>query len=38
VQLPGVFGGTDGDARLLAVAFARGETADLAVPYLRVGE
>jgi len=38
VQLPGVLTGADGDSRLLAVAFARGETAALAVPYLRVGE
>lgn len=38
VQLPGAFSGADGDARLLAVAFDRGETGALAVPYLRVGQ
>jgi hypothetical protein len=35
VLLPGVFSGTDDEVALLALAFARGESAALAVPYVR---
>lgn len=35
VPLPGVFSGTDADVALLALGFARGEPAALAVPYAR---
>jgi hypothetical protein len=38
VPLPGVFGGTDQDIALLALGFARGEPASLAVPYARRGD
>jgi hypothetical protein len=35
VPLPGIFGGTDVEVALLALAFARGEPSALAVPYAR---
>ena len=35
VPLPGVYGGTDADVALLALAFARGEQGALAVPYAK---
>jgi hypothetical protein len=35
VQLPGSFTGTDQDAALLALGFARSESGALAVPYMR---
>lgn len=35
VPLPGLFGGSDADVGLLALGFARGEPAALAVPYAR---
>jgi hypothetical protein len=35
VLLPGLFSGTDADAALLALGFARGEQGTLAVPYAR---
>jgi len=38
VPLPGMFSGSDADAALLALGFARGETGELAVPYLRRSE
>ena len=38
VPLPGMFSGTDDDVTLLAIAFARGEAASLAVPYARRGD
>jgi hypothetical protein len=38
VPLSGVFSGTDDDVSLLALGFARGEPAALAVPYARRGE
>ena len=38
VLLPGVFSGTDQDVALLALGFARGEVAALAVPYQRQGD
>ena len=38
VPLPGLFSGTDADVALLALGFARGEPAALAVPYARRAE
>ncbi|MFM0192123.1 BrxE family protein [Paraburkholderia strydomiana] len=35
VPLPGAYGGTNADIRLLALGFARGEPGALAVPYIR---
>jgi hypothetical protein len=37
VPMPQPFSGTDQDVALLALGFARGETASLVVPYARVG-
>ena len=38
VPLPGIFSSTDADVALLALGFARGEPAALAVPYARRAE
>lgn len=38
VPLPGVYSGSDADAVMLALAFARGEEASLAVPYQKRGD
>lgn len=38
VPLPAIFGGADDDVTLLALAFARGEPGELAVPYARRGD
>lgn len=38
VPLPSLFSGTDADAALLALGFARGEPGSLAVPYARITE
>jgi hypothetical protein len=38
VPLPGHFSGRDSDVTLLALAFARGDATELAVPYMKTGD